>query len=98
MLPPPPLAQAEAELADGWLEYRDDSGRPYYYSPETGQTQWELPSHIAPPHSPPPLGAEQSSAVSASQGAVGAAQASRDSMARTWSLFQNMPAPSAELS
>ena len=31
------------ELGDGWMAYKDDEGRFYYYNGESGETQWERP-------------------------------------------------------
>ena len=31
------------EIAEGWDEVYDESGRVYYYSPSTGVTQWDKP-------------------------------------------------------
>jgi len=96
-LPPPPLAAPEAELTEGWLEYKDEAGRPYYYHPESRQTQWELPAHI-PSQQP---SAAPRSAASPSEPAVGGVgspcgSAMCDPMMRTWSLFENVPTPNAE--
>ena len=31
------------EIGDGWIAYKDDEGRTYYYNAESGETQWEKP-------------------------------------------------------
>ena len=42
-LPAPELAAWEGEYADGWVQYRDDLGRPYYFNMHTHETSWTLP-------------------------------------------------------
>jgi far upstream element-binding protein len=36
-------APAGAPGGAQWQELHDDQGRPYYYNPATGVTQWEKP-------------------------------------------------------
>ena len=31
------------EIGDGWIAYKDDEDRTYYYNAESGETQWEKP-------------------------------------------------------
>eukprot|EP00804_Cyclotella_cryptica_P013920 CCRYP_002434-RA/>CCRYP_002434-RA protein AED:0.07 eAED:0.07 QI:141/0.85/0.87/1/1/1/8/45/929 len=31
------------EIGDGWIAYKDDEGRVYYYNSESGETQWDKP-------------------------------------------------------
>jgi hypothetical protein len=31
------------EIGDGWIAYKDDEDRTYYYNSESGETQWERP-------------------------------------------------------
>ena len=38
-----PLAEADRELGDGWLEYRSEDGRPYFYNSRTGEITWQQP-------------------------------------------------------
>ena len=41
-------AQNAAALPPGWLELKDQTGRPYYVNQATGQSQWEPPAPLAP--------------------------------------------------
>jgi len=45
-LPAPELAAWEEEYPDGWLQYLDDQGQPYYYNSLTNTTSWVLPEGI----------------------------------------------------
>ena len=45
--PPTDSPSSDKPLLEPWKAYVDFSGRPYYYNPDTGVTQWEKP--VAPP-------------------------------------------------
>jgi len=53
--PKAPLPAApKPVLPWGWVEHIDEkSGMPYYHHPQSGKTQWELPTAPLPPASPP---------------------------------------------
>jgi hypothetical protein len=46
-LPAPELAEADADLPGGWLQYSTDGGMKYYYNPATNETTWTPPEGIA---------------------------------------------------
>jgi hypothetical protein len=35
------------DIGDGWIAYKDDEGRTYYYNADSGETQWERPDVVA---------------------------------------------------
>lgn len=35
------------EIGDGWIAYKDDEGRTYYYNSESGETQWDKPEVLS---------------------------------------------------
>ena len=39
---PVPIAQYQ-DIGNGWVAYKDDENRTYYYHVETGETQWDRP-------------------------------------------------------
>ena len=38
-----PRGAAETPLPNGWTEYHDDSGTPFYVNDATSETQWDRP-------------------------------------------------------
>lgn len=40
---PAPASENTSTLPQGWVEYKDDDGTPYYHNSETNETTWVLP-------------------------------------------------------
>lgn len=41
---PAPEISGGGDLPEGWTMEYDDEGVPYYYNPDTKETQWEPPT------------------------------------------------------
>ncbi len=46
-LPPVLEASSPPTLPHPWQSFQDPQGDTYYYNPDTGETSWELPEHVA---------------------------------------------------
>lgn len=56
-------------LPEGWKEYKDPSGKPYYWNEQTNTTQWEKPKSFSQPMSMPDVPSRASSTTSHSTSA-----------------------------
>ena len=45
---PAPPANTQAHLPSPWKEFKDPSGKPYYYNEQTKLTVWDKPADFAP--------------------------------------------------
>lgn len=52
--PTPPKAASPPPLPAGWVEYKDQLNRPYYYHTATKKTQWARPTATETPKPPAP--------------------------------------------
>ena len=62
--------------ASAWVEYKDSTGRPYYYNTATQQTQWDRPAEAVT--AAPQPAAEMAGGTAAADAALAAWQAGED--------------------